>query len=82
MSLSEVSECYFRVKLTYSLTSLYILQKCKDCKGRGWETCDECDGWGRVECDNCGGCGRRSVMNAEGEHEDQDCPWCQGGMKR
>lgn len=58
------------------------VKKCKDCKGRGWETCDECDGWGRVECDHCDGSGRRDMMDPDGNHVSTDCPYCQGGMSR
>ncbi|KAL4226159.1 hypothetical protein ACF0H5_014145 [Mactra antiquata] len=58
------------------------VKKCKDCKGRGWETCDECDGWGRVECDHCEGGGRVPFTDEEGNEGERDCPFCMGGMRR
>lgn len=56
------------------------VKKCKDCKGRGWETCDECDGWGRVECDACDGSGERTATNEEGEECTMPCLHCDSGM--
>ena len=62
--------------------SIYLFfQKCKDCKGRGWETCDDCDGWGRVECEACDGEGHRTVTDLEGNEIQIDCMLCSGGMR-
>ncbi|XP_045165398.2 protein SSUH2 homolog isoform X1 [Mercenaria mercenaria] len=58
------------------------VKKCKDCKGRGWETCDDCDGWGRVECDSCDGSGNRTATDAEGNEYEENCPFCFGTGQR
>ena len=61
---------------------MVCFQKCKDCKGRGWETCDDCDGWGKEECNHCDGAAVTMVTDMEGNETEAPCPYCLGGYKK
>lgn len=57
------------------------VKKCKDCKGKGYETCDECDGWGKEECNHCDGSAVCMIPDLEGNETEGPCPYCLGGYK-